>query len=53
VKELPMNSGDLQTPPIDIISTPISLSGAWARAAGQREAQRRGKAREIEWQQNT
>jgi hypothetical protein len=48
-----MNSGDRQTPPIDIISTPISLFGAWARAAGQREAQLPEQAREIEWQQNT
>lgn len=55
VKELPMNSIKaiaLKTPPIDILSTPISLFGAWARTVGQREAQLPDKAREIEWLKN-
>ena len=55
VKEVPINSIKAiahKTPPIDIISTPISLFGAWARAVGQREAQLPEKAIEIEWLQN-
>ncbi len=55
VKELPVNSMKAiarKTPAIDIISTPIGLFGAWARAAGQREAQLPEKAKEIEWLQN-
>jgi cellulose synthase/poly-beta-1,6-N-acetylglucosamine synthase-like glycosyltransferase len=55
VKELPINSMKAiahKTPAIDIISTPIGLFGAWARTAGQREAQLPEKAREIEWLQN-
>ena len=55
VKELPINSMKAiahKTPVIDIISTPIGLFGAWARTAGQREAQLPEKAREIEWLQN-
>ena len=55
VKEVPINTIKAianKTPPIDIISTPISLFGAWARAAGQREAQLPEKAIEIEWLQN-
>jgi cellulose synthase/poly-beta-1,6-N-acetylglucosamine synthase-like glycosyltransferase len=55
VKELPIGSIKaiaLKTPPIDILSTPISLLGAWARAVGQREAQLPDKAREIEWLKN-
>ena len=55
VKELPINSMKAiahKTPAIDIISTPIGLFGAWARTAGQREAQLSEKAREIEWLQN-
>lgn len=55
VKELPMNSVKaiaLKTPPIDIVSTPISLLGAWARAVGQREAHLPDQAREIEWLKN-
>ncbi len=55
VKEVPVNSMKAiarQTPAIDIISTPIGLFGARARAAGQREAQLPEKAREIEGLQN-
>jgi hypothetical protein len=55
LKELPINSMKAiahKTPAIDIISTPIGLFGAWARTAGQREAQLPEKAREIEWLQN-
>jgi cellulose synthase/poly-beta-1,6-N-acetylglucosamine synthase-like glycosyltransferase len=55
VKELPMNSIKaiaLKTPSIDILSTPISLLGAWARTVGQREAQLPDQAREIEWLEN-
>jgi cellulose synthase/poly-beta-1,6-N-acetylglucosamine synthase-like glycosyltransferase len=55
VKEVPINSMKAiarKTAAIDIISTPIGLFGAWARAAGQREAQLPEKAREIEWLQN-
>lgn len=51
VKELPVNSMKAiarKASPIDLISTPINLYGAWARAAGQREAQLPEKAREIE-----
>ena len=54
VKELPIASVKAiarQSPPIDIISTPMLLFGAWARAGGQREAQLPQKAREIEWLQ--
>ncbi|NES20057.1 MAG: glycosyltransferase [Symploca sp. SIO3E6] len=52
LKELPANSIKAiaqQTPPIDIIGTPIGLFGAWARSAGQRTAQLADKAREIAW----
>ena len=55
LKELPMNSIKaiaLKTPPIDILSTPISRLGAWARTVGQRDAQLPDKAREIEWLKN-
>ena len=55
LKELPINSVKAianKTPAIELISTPINLFGAWARAAGQREAQLPEKAREIEWLQN-
>ncbi len=55
VKELPLNSIKAiahQTPAIDIVSTPISLFGTWARAAGQREAQLPENAKEIELLQN-
>jgi len=55
VKEVPMNTIKAiarKTPPIDIISTPIGLFGAWARTTGQREAQLPEKAKEIEWLQN-
>jgi hypothetical protein len=56
VKEVPMNTIKAiahETPPIDIISTPISLFGAWARTTGQREAQLPDKAKEIEWLRNS
>jgi cellulose synthase/poly-beta-1,6-N-acetylglucosamine synthase-like glycosyltransferase len=55
VKELPMNCVKAiarKTPAIDIISTPISLLGTWARTVGQQESQLPEKAREIEWLQN-
>ncbi|HEY9797629.1 MAG TPA: glycosyltransferase [Leptolyngbyaceae cyanobacterium] len=54
VKELPVASFKAiagKSPAIDIISTPMVLFGAWARASGQREAQLPEKAREIEWLQ--
>ncbi len=50
IKELPVNSIKAiahKTPSIDIVGTPIGLFGAWARAAGQREAQLPNEAREI------
>lgn len=52
VKELPMNSLKAianQTPVIDLINTPLSLFGAWARAGGQQDAQLPEKAQEIDW----
>ena len=52
VKELPINSLKAiahQTPAIDLINTPLSLIGAWARATGQRDAQLPEKAHEIDW----
>jgi hypothetical protein len=55
VKEVPMNTIKAiarKSPPIDIVSTPIGLFGAWARTTGQRQAQLPEKAKEIEWLQN-
>ncbi|NER19656.1 MAG: glycosyltransferase [Symploca sp. SIO1C2] len=52
LKELPVNSIKAiahQTPPIEIIGTPIGLFGAWARTAGQKTAQLPDQAREIAW----
>lgn len=52
LKELPVNSIKAiahQTPPIDIVGTPIGLFGAWVRSAGQREAYLPEEAREIAW----
>lgn len=52
VKELPVTSVKAmarKTPPIDLLSTPIGLIGAWARTSGQRSTKLPEQAREIEW----
>lgn len=52
VKELPVTSVKAiggKTSPIELLSTPLGLIGAWARSSGQRLAKLPEQAREIEW----
>ncbi len=56
VKEVPIHSVRAiarRTSPIEIVSTPIGLFGAWARTNGQREARLPEKAKAIEWLENS
>ena len=52
LKELPLGSMRVVTgkaPIVELLNTPISLFGSWARDQGQQQAQLSEKAKEIEW----